>query len=107
MTNEALLHDALAEIMPAYHLILDGEPQEGAAYRLTSESHVYESDIPIMTRENYQIYIYQREYAAETVERVRQSLEDAGFAVQQGGQTMEDIYYRDELRASKNKEGAT
>lgn len=104
MTNEERLHDALAEILPAYHLVIDGEPQEGAAYRYTSASHVYESDIPIMTREHYQIYVYQREYTPEVVDKVKQSLEGAGFAVQQGNQSMEDIYYRDELRASRIKE---
>lgn len=104
MTNEDRLHDALVEVLPAYHLVVDGEPQEGAAYRLTSESHVYESDIPILTREHYQIYIYQREYTPDVVARVKESLESAGFAIQQGSQSMEDIYYRDELRASRDKE---
>lgn len=104
MTNEERLHDALADVMPAYHLALDGEPQEGAAYRFLNESHIYESDIPIMTRENYQIYIYQREYTPETIAKAKQKLADAGFAIQQGSQTMEDIYYRDELRANRKKE---
>lgn len=104
MTNEGRLHDALAAVLPAYHLVIDGEPEEGAAYRFTSSSHVYESDIPIMTREHYQVYVYQREYTPDVVAEVKQSLEGAGFAVQQGNQSMEDIYYRDELRASRIKE---
>lgn len=104
MKNEAKLHDALAEVMNAYHLVLDGEPEEGAAYRYLGESHVYESDIPIVTQENYQVYIYQREYSPEPVAKARQALIDAGFAVHQGGQVMENEYYRDELRASRGQE---
>lgn len=104
VTNEARLHDALAAVTSAYHLVLDGEPREGAAYRYIGESHVYESDIPIMTRENYQVYVFQREYSPELITKARQSLIDAGFALQQGGQAMEGDYYRDELRASREKE---
>lgn len=104
MTNEARLHDALSAVMNAYHLMLDGEPEEGAAYRYTGETHLYESDIPIMTRENFQVHIYQREYSPEPVEKAKQSLIDAGFAIQQGAQTIEAEYYRDELRASREKE---
>lgn len=104
MTNEARLHDALAAVMNAYHLMLDGEPEEGAAYRYAGETHVYESDIPIITRENFQVHIYQREYTPDQVAKAKQSLINAGFAVQQGGQMMEGDYYRDELQASREKE---
>lgn len=104
MTNEARLHDALAAVMKAYHLMLDGEPEEGAAYRFIGEMHVFESDSPIMTRENYQVYIYQKEYSSDLIAKARQSLAEAGFAVQQGGQAIEGAYYRDELRASREKE---
>ena len=105
MKNEERLHDALAKVMSAYHLVLDGEPREGAAYRYMGETHVYESDVPIMTRETYQVYIYQRGYSPEPVAKARQSLIDAGFAIWQGGQVMENEYYRDELRASRKQEG--
>lgn len=105
MTNEDRLHDALAAVMDAYHLVLDGEPRQGAAYRFTNESYVYESDIPIMTREHYQVYIYQQnEYSPELIAKAKQSLQDAGFAIQQGAQAMEEDYYRDELRVSRKKE---
>ena len=104
MTNEARLHDALTAVMNAYHLVLDGQPEEGAAYRYAGETHVFESDVPIMTRENYQVYIYQREYSPELIAKAKTGLMDAGFTVQQGGQAMEGDYYRDELRASRERE---
>lgn len=104
MTNEARLHDALATVMNPYHLVLDGQPEEGAAYRYVGESHVYESDEPIMTQENYQVYIYQQEYSPALIAKAKESLMDAGFTVQQGGQAMEGDYYRDELRVSRERE---
>lgn len=105
MTNEARLHDALNAVLPAYHLALDGEPAEGAAYRFLNETHLFESDIPVMTTEHFQVYIGQRgNYSAELVAKARQSLTDAGFTVTQGGQSMLEDYYRDELRASRKKE---
>lgn len=104
MTNEARLHDALASVMNAYHLVLDGQPEEGAAYRYAGESHIFESDVPIMTQENYQVYIYQREYSPDLVAKAKTGLMDAGFTVQQGGQAMDGDYYRDELRVSIGRE---
>ena len=104
MRNEDRLHDALEAVVPAYHLVLDGAPEEGAAYRFNGENAVYESDVPISCTELFQIYVFQREYSLQVVQDVAASLKAAGFSVIFGGQSMQDDFYRDELRASRTKE---
>lgn len=105
MRNEDVLHDALSSVTHAYHLVLDGMPAEGAAYRFLNETRLYESDVVIAATEHFQVYVYRKEYSAELIEKLMQGLRDAGFAVQLGGQSMEEDYYRDEIRASRLKEG--
>lgn len=105
MRNEDRLHDALSAVTNAYHLVLDGMPAEGAAYRLMNETRLYESDAVISVTEHYQVYVYRKEYSADLIARLVQSLREAGFSATIGGQSMEEDYYRDEIRASKLKEG--
>ena len=104
MRNEDRLHDALESVAPAYHLVLDGAPEEGAAYRFSGVNVLYESDVPLVTKELFEIYVFQREYSAGKVAEVIAALRDAGFAVNVAGQSMQEGYYRDELRASRTKE---
>lgn len=103
--NEQALHDALDAVLPAFHLALDGKPEAGIAYRMSGERAVYESDVPIMTFENFQVYVYQREYDPQVVEAVRAAARNAGFEVAPiAGQIMQEDYYRDELRMTKQKQ---
>lgn len=104
MHNETILHDALASELPAYHLILDGKPDHAAVFRTYGERSVYESDIPIITYEIFEVYIYQRAYDQTLVEAIRVAVESVGFNVVMTGQVMEDEYYRDELRLEKRKQ---
>lgn len=104
MRNEDRLHDAIAKIAPAYHLILDGAPEEGAAYRFTGERHIFESGIAIFTTETFQIYVFQKQYSAELVQGITAELVRNGFVITESGQSMQDEFYRDELIASRAKE---
>jgi len=104
MRKEDRLHDALASVMPAYHLVLDGAPEEGAAYRHSGDNVIYESDVPVMTAEMFQVYIFQKQYSAQRVQDAIRALRMAGFAVVMPGQSMQEDFYRDELRASRMKE---
>ena len=102
--NETILHDALAKVIPAYHLILDGRPDKAAAFRTSGERSIYESGVPILTWELFEVNIYQREYDRAVINTVRAAVEAAGFSITMTGQIMEDEYYRDELRLQKRKQ---
>ena len=104
MRNEDRLHDALAAIAPAYHLVLDGAPEEGVAYRHAGDNVTYESGVPICTVEGFQLYVFQRRYSADLVARIIAGLRDAGFMASAVGQSMQEDFYRDELRATRMKE---
>lgn len=104
MRNEDRLHDALSKAAQAYHLIMDGAPEEGAAYRFTGERHIFESGVAIFTTETFQIYVFQKQYSAELVQAIIAELASAGFAVTEAGQGMQDEFYKDELIASRAKE---
>jgi len=105
MNNETMLHDALAKLLPAFHLTLDGKPEAAAVYRSNGERSLFESNIPIATWEIFQVYVYQREYDPALIAGIRSALKTGGFTVETiGAQVMQDDYYRDELRLSKLKE---
>lgn len=104
MRNEDRLHDALSKAAQAYHLILDGAPEEGAAYRFMGERHIFESGAVIFTTETFQIYVFQKQYSAELVQAIVAELANAGFTATETGQSMQDEFYRDELIASRAKE---
>ena len=102
--NETILQAALSAVLPTYHLMINGRPEIAAAYRTTGERHIYESNIPILSYEIFEVYIYQMEYDGAVVSAVRAAAEQAGFNIIMTGQVMEDEYYRDELRMEKRKQ---
>lgn len=105
MSNETILHDALSQLLPAFHLALDGKPEAAAVYRISGERPLFESNIPIATWEIFQVYIYQREYDPALMDQIRAALRKHGFTMQTiAAQVMQEDYYRDELRLTKLKE---
>lgn len=108
MRSEDRIFDALAAVMPTYHLAMDGEPDEAAIYSLTSRSYLYESDEPILRRDTYDVIIAQRQHDAARVDAIRSALIDAGFSVRTGAQSMTSYfdagYSIDNMSASQSFE---
>lgn len=105
MTTEKRLYDALSGVMPTFHLVMDGEPNEAAIYSLSSETFEYESNIPIRRRDSYSLIVAQYNiHKPERVEEVRSALTEAGFFVRRGQQNMEAMldagYSLDSLTAT-------
>lgn len=93
--SEAKLYDALAAVMQTDHLVMDGEPTEGAVYRHSGEETVYESGTPVMVHDVFEIRIYQREFNPVRVQAARNALTLAGFFVRPASaETLENEYYR-------------
>ena len=88
MSNEERLFEALQAVMPAYHLAMDGEPEEAAVYSLASRNFEYESGEPILQRDTYSIIVAQRNHKHERVEAVRNALAEARFFVRFTAQSM-------------------
>lgn len=98
--SEAKLYDALAAVMQTDHLAMDGEPEEGAVYRYAGEEPTYESNIPIMVHDAFEVRVYQREYDYTRVQACRNALTNAGFFVRPAtSESMENGYYRSSFTA--------
>lgn len=90
MTTEDRLYAALTSVLPdtTYHLAMDGEPDTAAVYRYVATDATYESDVPIATRDRFEINLYQREHDSALVQSVLDALRDAGFTASMGAQTL-------------------
>jgi len=108
MTSEDMLYTALSLVMPTYHLAMDGERAEAAVYREATPGVVYESDVPIVTTDRFDIEVYQQEHNPTKVTAIIQALLAAGFFARlSGSQTMAEYegagYSVDRLSASRTR----
>ena len=88
MSVEERLYEALRAVMPAYHLAMDGEPEEAAVYTLASRNFEYESGEPILQRDTYNIIVAQRNHKSERIDALKNALTDARFFVRFNAQSM-------------------
>ena len=104
-STEARLYAALETVMQADHLAMDGEPGEAAVYRFARQDGIWESDVPIMLLDVYEVRVYQRDFDERRVWEVRDALREAGFQVTaRGAEAMENGYYRFLLEVSAEAE---
>lgn len=108
MTSEDMLYTALSSVMPTYHLAMDGERAEAAVYREATPGTVYESDVPIVTTDRFDIEIYQQKDDPTKAVSIIQALRAAGFFARiSGPQDMAPfgnvLYYIDRLSASRTR----
>lgn len=100
MHNQDRLQAALEAVMQCDHVMMDGEPREGAVFRYAGEDGIYESDELIMAFDVFDVLIFQREYDESRVNACADALTGAGFSVRRRGrEAMENGYYRYALEA--------
>ena len=99
------LHDAIAPVLPAWHVAIDGDASPAAAYALKNTADTYESGELLYTVESWQILVFQRNYDSQMIDSLIGSLKAAGFGVRRNRQEANELDYVTELTATMRYTG--